>query len=97
VARRRDPEPVRFEQTDLPVELRREHVTIEDFVGADEDPPGYWSDTDASRYNTWRQIRALRCWQDAIAEWGVSQGVNARQLRGSVLWPNYPPRLRRSK
>ena len=95
MARRREPPPVRFEQADLPPELRRGNVTIEQFVSPDERPPSYWSGADAQHYFQWRQIQALRRWQDVIAEWGASQGLDARQLRASALWPTYPPRFRR--
>ncbi len=95
MARRREPPPVRFEQADLPAELRPANVTIEQFVSPDERPPSYWSQADAPHYTQWRQIHALRRWQDAIAQWGASQGLDARQLRGSALWPTHPPRFRR--
>jgi len=94
VARRREPEPVQFEQADLPAELRRENVTIQQFVADTEQPPPYWRDTDAPEYYQWRQLCALCLWQDAIAEWGTAQGIDTRELRGSSLWPTHPPPFR---
>jgi hypothetical protein len=87
VARRRQPSvPV----VELPEHLRRDSVTVEQFVPWDEplfsvgeDPP----------YLTFRRLRAWRRWQAAVIAWGGERGLDVRQLRALGLWPVQPPRF----
>lgn len=93
MARRRAPEPPAAVDAVFPDELRRGNVVIEDFVPPWEQPPAYWSApggpgcSDAS----WRSIRALRRWQDAVEKWGGEHGLHRSALMKLGLWPTRPP------
>lgn len=92
MARRKQPVGPNVAQlAELPPELCREAVTVEDFVPPSEQPPSWWSDTDGPAYRDWRRIRALRRWQDAVQEWGTDHGLDPRELTTLGHWPTHPP------
>ena len=72
--------------------LRRGEVVVEDFVPSSEQPPWWWgSSTAGYSHSGWREIRALRRWQDAVEQWGAERGLSTGDLRRLGHWPGRPP------
>lgn len=73
----------------LPEHLRRGVVHVRDFVDKDERPPSYVHDS----VGWWQVHQAFRRWQQAVAEWGATVGLDeaaAWRVEGgpscSMLW-----------
>jgi hypothetical protein len=93
VARRKRPPDLAEAGVDpLPEHLRRDAASVEDFVPWDEVPPS-WHWDEGPPYPSWRRIRALRRWQDAVATWGAERGLDRTALGQLGYWPTRPPRF----
>jgi hypothetical protein len=81
VARRRQPSaPV----VELPEHLRRDAVSVEQFVPWDEPVSSVGEDPP---YPTYRRLLSWRRWQDAVIAWGAGRGPGRAAAARSGLVP----------
>jgi hypothetical protein len=95
MARRKQPPGPDAAAVELPERLRRDVVVVEDFVSWDESLPSWRRDDDFDPWPhpSWRRIRSLRRWQDAVRAWGTEYGLDRTALGQLGYWPTRPPRF----